>query len=70
MLGSVNKFAALTGLVKKTKRAGWLRSLPAEVVESVGDHSAQIAILTLSLRGMRDVDYTKCLQMALIHDIA
>ncbi len=29
---SINKFAALTGLIKNVKRTGWLRYLPAEKV--------------------------------------
>jgi putative hydrolase of HD superfamily len=67
---SINRFGALAGLVKKVKRTGWLRHLPADKVESVGDHSAKIAFLALYLRNIENVDYMKCLQMALIHDIA
>lgn len=39
-------------------------------MESVGDHSAKIAFLTLYLRNVENVDFVKCMQMALIHDIA
>jgi 5'-deoxynucleotidase YfbR-like HD superfamily hydrolase len=70
MNSSINRFGALAGLVKKVKRTGWLRYLPGHHVESVADHSAKIAFLALSLRGIENVDYTKCVQMALIHDIA
>lgn len=69
-MNNINKFGALAGLVKKVKRTGWLRYLPSEKVESVGDHSAKIAFLSLFLRGVENVDSLKCLQMALIHDIA
>ena len=48
---SINKFGQLAGLVKNIKRTGWLRYLPAEHVESVGDHSAKIAsVLTQHLK--------------------
>ena len=66
----MNKFASLCGLVKSVKRAGWLRYLPAEHVESVGDHSAKITFLTFALRGVENVDYQKCMEMAIMHDIA
>jgi putative hydrolase of HD superfamily len=36
----------------------------------VGDHSAKIAFLSLALRGIEGIDHLKCLQMALIHDVA
>lgn len=70
MNSCINRFGALAGLVKKVKRTGWTRYLPSEKVESVGDHSAKIAFLTLYLRNIENLDYMKCLQMALIHDIA
>lgn len=70
MKPSINSFGALAGLVKKVKRTGWLRYLPENQVESVGDHSAKIAFLALYLRNVENVDYLKCMQMALIHDIA
>ena len=70
MKSCINKFGQLAGLVKKVKRTGWTRYLPTENVESVGDHSAKIAFLTLYLRGIENVDYRKCMEMALIHDIA
>jgi putative hydrolase of HD superfamily len=69
-ISNINKFGALMGLVKKVKRAGWLRYLPENKVESVGDHSAKIAFLTMFLRNIENVDYVKCMQMALIHDVA
>lgn len=67
---NMNNFAALAGLVTKVKRTGWLRYLPASECESVGDHSAKIAFISLALRGIEGVDHLKCLQMALIHDVA
>ncbi len=70
MKSCINRFGQLAGLVKKVKRTGWTRYLPKEKVESVGDHSAKIAFLALYLRGIENIDYLKCMEMALIHDIA
>ena len=70
MKSCINRFGQLAGLVKKVKRTGWTRYLKSEHVESVGDHSAKIAFLTLYLRNIENVDYKKCMEMALIHDIA
>lgn len=70
MSSNINRFGLLAGLVKKVKRTGWLRYLPTEKVESVGDHSAKIAFLSLYLRNVENLDHVKCLQMSLIHDIA
>jgi putative hydrolase of HD superfamily len=69
-IANINRFASLAGLVKKVKRTGWLRYLPSEKVESVGDHSAKIAFLTIYLRNIENINYSKCMEMALIHDIA
>ena len=52
MKSCINKFGQLAGLVKKVKRTGWTRYIPNEHVESVGDHSAKIAFLTLYLRNV------------------
>ena len=57
----MNNFAALAGLVTKVKRKGWLRYLPASECESVGDHSAKIAFISLALRDIEGVDHLKCL---------
>lgn len=67
---NISTFARLCGLVKNVKRTGWLRYLPPEHVESVGDHSCRIAMLTMALRNTSDkIDQKKCMEMALIHDI-
>ena len=39
-------------------------------MESVADHSCRIAMLTMALRNVSEkIDQTKCMEMALIHDI-
>lgn len=57
----ITKFAKYCGLIKTTKRAGWLRYLPSEVVESVSDHSCRMGLLTLALCKQPNIDYRKCL---------
>lgn len=67
---NVLTFAKLCGLVKNVKRAGWLRYLTPEKVESVADHSYRIAALTLALKNNGGkFDQRRCLEMALIHDV-
>lgn len=58
---NVLAFAKLVGMVKNIKRAGWLRYLKSEQVESVADHSYRIAALTMALRGSTTFDQKKCL---------
>ena len=58
----VSTFARLCGLIKNVKRAGWLRYLPPEQVESVADHSCRIAMLTMALRNLdTNIDQKKCM---------
>lgn len=58
---NIQTFAKLCGLIKNVKRAGWLRYLPSDNVESVADHSCRIAMLTMALRGIDNIDQQKCL---------
>ena len=53
-MNSINiiQFAKLCGLIKNVKRTGWTRYLKKENVESVGDHSCRIAMLTMALKGI------------------
>ena len=57
----ITKFAKYCGLIKTTKRAGWLRYLPSEVVESVSDHSCRMGLLTLALCKYPGIDHKKCM---------
>ena len=49
---NITQFAKLCGLIKNVKRAGWMRYLKKENVESVGDHSCRMAMLTMALKGI------------------
>lgn len=56
------------GKLKNLKRRGWvLRKIPNP--ESVADHSFRTAVITLLLSEKLDLDKTKCVKMALIHDL-
>jgi len=64
-------FARLVGKLKTTPRTGWVRrGVPR--YESVADHSWRVATLSLLLFGRNDdnFDAPKCIQMALVHDLA
>ena len=61
-------FAKLIGKLKSTPRTGWVRrGIP--LCESVADHSWRVAALSLLLEGT-DLDVGKCMQLAVVHDIA
>jgi putative hydrolase of HD superfamily len=64
------EFARLIGKLKTTPRTGWVRrGVPR--YESVADHSWRVATLSLLLFGRDDkIDASKCIQMALVHDLA
>lgn len=55
--------------LKNLKRTGWVdRKVPNP--ESVADHTFMTSIMTLLLADKTKLDKNKCLQMALIHDVA
>lgn len=57
------------GRLKELERTGWvLRKVPNP--ESVADHSFRLSIMALLLSDEFDLDKNKCIQMALIHDLA
>ena len=57
------------GKLKELKRTGWvLKNVPNP--ESVADHSFRTAIIALLLAEKLGLDKDKCVQMALIHDLA
>jgi putative hydrolases of HD superfamily len=66
------EFARLIGRLKTTPRTGWVRhGVPR--YESVADHSWRVAAMSLLLLGRKDDDFdviSKCIPMALMHDVA
>ncbi|GKY93254.1 HD domain-containing protein 2 [Mayamaea pseudoterrestris] len=66
-------FAKLVGKLKTTPRTGWVRrGVPR--YESVADHSWRVAALSLvmasSSNGTASIDLAKCMQLAVVHDMA
>jgi putative hydrolase of HD superfamily len=56
--------------LKTTKRTGWvMREVPQ--VESVADHSWRITLMAMVASQIQgEVDVNRCIQMALVHDLA
>lgn len=64
----MEKFAKILGEIKELKRTGWqLRNI--DNGESVADHSFGVSLLTL-LFCPKNLDKAKCLEFAIIHDLA
>jgi putative hydrolases of HD superfamily len=63
------EFAQMVGRLKTTPRTGWVRrNVPG--YESVADHSWRVAVLSLLVEGSEEVNATKVMQLALVHDLA
>jgi putative hydrolase of HD superfamily len=63
------EFANLIGKLKTVPRTGWVRrNVPR--YESVADHSWRVAALSLLLASRNDLDIAKCMQLAVVHDLA
>ncbi|CCF54163.1 uncharacterized protein UHO2_01309 [Ustilago hordei] len=65
----VLKFMHVVEQLKTNKRTGWLHHrVPAP--ESIADHMYRMAILSLLCPAEADVDLGKCVQLAVVHDLA
>lgn len=64
-------FLSIAGNLKRIKRSGWLKR-KIESPESVGDHTFRLCLFALVLcqQQAQDLDRRKCLEMALVHDLA
>jgi putative hydrolase of HD superfamily len=61
-------FFRICGKIKDQKRSGWvLRNVSNP--ESVGDHMYRMAMMTMLMNDV-SIDKTKCMKMALVHDLA
>lgn len=64
------RFFEQAGRLKRVARKGWLRC-GIELPESVADHSHRVTVLALVLsRRHEDLDASRCVAMALVHDLA
>ena len=65
----VLKFMHVVEQLKTNKRTGWMHHrVPAP--ESIADHMYRMAILSLLCPAETDVDLGKCVQLAVVHDLA
>ena len=66
----LNKFASRVAKLKEVKRTGWTYYKEIKDVESVADHSYRMAMLCMAFSKFAEVDVSKCVKMALMHDLA
>ncbi|UCC59092.1 MAG: HD domain-containing protein [Candidatus Bathyarchaeum sp.] len=67
-LPNIIKFLEITGMLKRTPRAGWVE-VGIYQPESVADHTFRTAILCMLYADMEGLNPLKLLRMALIHDL-
>jgi putative hydrolase of HD superfamily len=67
-LKNLVKFLEITGILKRTQRAGWV-DVGVYQPESVADHTFRTAFLCMLYADIEDLDTLKLLRMALIHDL-
>ena len=67
-LQNLVKFLEITGMLKRTPRAGWV-DVGIYQPESVADHTFRTAVLCMLYADMEALDSLKLLRMALIHDL-
>uniref|UniRef100_A0A1A9W3W8 5'-deoxynucleotidase HDDC2 n=1 Tax=Glossina brevipalpis TaxID=37001 RepID=A0A1A9W3W8_9MUSC len=68
-LSDILQFMELIGNLKHTKRTGWvLRDV--NDCESISGHMYRMSILTFLLDGSEGLDQIRCMELALVHDLA
>jgi len=67
-LQNIIKFLEITGMLKRTPRAGWVE-VGIYQPESVADHTFRTTILCMLYADIEGLDPLKLLRMALIHDL-
>ncbi|XP_055714104.1 5'-deoxynucleotidase HDDC2 [Phlebotomus papatasi] len=63
------KFLELVGNLKHLKRTGWLLRNVADC-ETVSAHMYRMSMVTFLLDGSEGLDRLKCMELALVHDLA
>ena len=64
-------FLTLSRGLKTTPRTGWIRQEAGPRIESVADHSWRISLMAMiAATSAEAYDTNKCIQMALVHDLA
>ncbi|KAJ1861163.1 hypothetical protein LPJ78_005502, partial [Coemansia sp. RSA 989] len=65
---SIIDFLSIVEQLKRTKRTGWVNSGVA-APESIADHMYRMSIMAMLIQD-NALDRTKCIKMALVHDLA
>ena len=68
-MDGVLKFLLYVGQAKRTYRTGWVLH-GVERVESVADHMYRMALMSLLLPTGSEESKTRCMKLALVHDLA
>uniref|UniRef100_A0A1B6CYP5 5'-deoxynucleotidase HDDC2 n=2 Tax=Clastoptera arizonana TaxID=38151 RepID=A0A1B6CYP5_9HEMI len=68
-LGNILQFLELMGQLKHTPRTGWVhRQIPNP--ESIASHMYRMAIMTFLLGEKDNINRSRCMELALVHDMA
>lgn len=67
-VASALEFMRVVGRLKGVKRTGWVRS-GVEGAESVADHMYRMAMMGFLLGPREGLDSTRCIKLALVHDL-
>ncbi|XP_031623139.1 HD domain-containing protein 2 [Contarinia nasturtii] len=68
-LDGIVKFLELLGNLKHLKRTGWVLRNVGDC-ETIAGHMYRMSVMTFLLDGKSDLDRTKCMELALVHDLA
>nr|XP_036232479.1 uncharacterized protein LOC106625883 [Bactrocera oleae]XP_036232480.1 uncharacterized protein LOC106625883 [Bactrocera oleae] len=68
-LGQIIQFMELIGNLKHTKRTGWVLRNVSDP-ESISGHMYRMSMMTFLLDGSEGLNQIRCMELALVHDLA
>uniref|UniRef100_A0A0A1X749 5'-deoxynucleotidase HDDC2 n=2 Tax=Zeugodacus cucurbitae TaxID=28588 RepID=A0A0A1X749_ZEUCU len=68
-LGQILQFMELIGNLKHTKRTGWVLRNVSDP-ESISGHMYRMSMMTFLLDGSEGLNQIRCMELALVHDLA
>lgn len=63
------KLSKLVGKAKKIKRIGWQKKAEISNGETIAEHMYRLAVLSMIISDLRNLDTEKILRMSLLHDL-
>ena len=63
------KISKLVGKAKKIKRIGWQKKADISNGETIAEHMYRLAVLSMIISDLRNLDTEKILRMSLLHDL-